>query len=296
MFGYIRILQPELKIKEYGYYRGIYCGLCRHMGKCTGQCSRMTLRYDAAAMVCLRMAARGTHPTFTEKRCFLHPLTKAPVLSPCEETETIACIMAALAYHKCRDDIADERGFKRLGACLALPYFAYLCHRAKKRKPAIDAIAARGMQAFAKAEKEANGSADIPANAFGELMGELLAYDTEGSTHAVLHELGRALGRWVYLIDAAEDYAADVKKGRFNALYALYGERCLTKAQRDTLDTALTLELADAVAAVDLIDFDGRDELRAVIYNILCLGMPEQADKVLHSEKDCKKCKGERGA
>jgi hypothetical protein len=161
LFGYIRILQPELKIKEYGYYRGIYCGLCRHMGKCTGQCSRMTLRYDAAAMVCLRMAARGTHPTFTEKRCFLHPLTKAPVLVPCEETETIACIMAALAYHKCRDDIADERGFKRLGACLALPYFAYLCHRAKKRKPAIDAIAARGMQAFAKAEKEANGSADM---------------------------------------------------------------------------------------------------------------------------------------
>ena len=60
MFGYIRILQPELKIREYECYRGIYCGLCRQMGKCTGQCSRLTLRYDAAAMVCLRMAARGT--------------------------------------------------------------------------------------------------------------------------------------------------------------------------------------------------------------------------------------------
>ena len=296
MFGYIRILQPELKIKEYQCYRGIYCGLCRQMGKCTGQCSRLTLRYDAAAMVCLRMAARGTQPTFTERRCFLHPLTKAPVLDSCEETGAVSCIMAVLAYHKCKDDIADERGLARLRARAAYPYFAYLRRRAKKRMPGIDEVAMRGMQAFAKAEKEANGSADIPANAFGSLMGELLSIETEGQAHAVLFELGKTLGRWVYLIDAAEDYQKDVQKGRFNALYALYGEKQLTDDQKKTLNTLLTLELEDAVAAVDLIDFDGREDMRAVIYNILCMGMPAQADEVLYAKQECKKCKGERGA
>lgn len=296
MFGYIQILQPELKIKEYQCYRGVYCGLCRQMGKCTGQCSRMTLRYDAAAMVCLRMAARGTQPTFTEKRCFLHPFTKAPVLNDCEETRTVACIMAALAYHKCKDDIADERGFARFCARMAYPYFAYLRRRAKRRMPEIDAIAERGMQAFNLAEKQANGSADIPANAFGEMMGELLAYRTEDQAYAVLYELGKTLGRWVYLLDAAHDYSKDVKKGRFNALHGLYGVQSLAKEQRNTLDTVLILELGDAVAAADLIDFDGRDDLRAVIYNILCLGMPAQANAVLHDQKECKKCKGERGA
>ena len=30
--------------------------------------------------------------------------------------------------------------------------------------------------------------------------------------------------------------------------------------------------------------------------NILCLGMPAQAKAVLHGQKDCEKCKGERGA
>ncbi|MBO5841552.1 MAG: hypothetical protein J6R46_00990, partial [Clostridia bacterium] len=199
-------------------------------------------------------------------------------------------------YHKCKDDIADERGFKRLGACVALPYFAYLRYRAKKRLPEIDTIAARGMQTFAKAEKEAGGSADIPANAFGALMGELLSHATDGEAHAVLHELGKSLGRWVYLLDAAEDYEQDAQKGRFNALHALYGSQSLTDEQRTSLDTTLTLELADAVAAADLIDFDGRDDLRAVIYNILCLGMPAQADQVLYPKKECKKCKGERGA
>lgn len=303
MFGYIQILQPELKIKEYACYRGAYCGLCRQMGKCTGQCSRLTLRYDAAAMVLLRMAARGTVPKYQHKRCFLHPLTKAPVLVPCEETEVVSCIMAALAYHKCKDDVHDEKGAKRLRARLAYPYFAYLRRRAKRRMPEIDSIAEKGMQAFLQAERNANGSADIPANAFGTMMGELLSYRTQGQTRAVLHELGSAMGRWVFLLDAAEDYAEDVKRGRFNALHELYGEEQLSEQQRHTLDTLLAVELSDAVAAADLIDFDGRDELRAVIYNVLCLGMPTQARAVLFAQHECKDCKkkckkdkGERGA
>lgn len=299
MFGYIQILEPELKIREYGCYRGAYCGLCRQMGKCTGQCSRLTLRYDAAAMVLLRMAARGTRPTFAQKRCFVHPFKKSAVLNPCEETETVSCIMAALSYHKVRDDLQDEHGFARLRAAVLYPYFAHLRRRAKRRMPEIDEIAARGMQAFAGAERDAKDSADIPANAFGQLMGDLLAYHTEGETYAILHAVGKYMGRWVYLLDAAEDYAADAKKGRFNALGALYGGNTLTDAQRKTLDTLLTGELADAVAAIDLIDWDGRDDLQAVVYNILCLGMPAQADAVLFPKKECEeceKCKGEHGA
>ena len=295
VFGYIRILQPELKIKEYGCYRGVYCGLCRRMGKCTGQCSRLTLRYDAAAMVLLRMAARGTQPTFTEKRCFLHPFTKAPVLDPCEETDAVACMMAVLAYHKCLDDIADERGLSRAWALLAYPYFAQVRCKAKRRMPELDCIAAQGMQDFALAERQANGSADLPANAFGDLMGKLLSSQTEGDARAVLYELGKTLGRWVYLLDAVQDFPQDAKKGRFNALRTLYAVSELSADQLHTLDTLLTLELSDAVAAADLIDFDGREDLRAVIYNILCLGMPAQADAVLYPKKECTKCKGERG-
>ncbi len=296
MFGYIQILEPELKIREYACYRGAYCGLCRQMGKCTGQCSRMTLRYDAAAMVLLRMAARGTQPEFLKKRCFLHPLTKADVLIPCEETETVSCIMAALAYHKCKDNIADERGWARLCARLALPYFAYMRRRAKRRMPEIDRIAEDGMQAFARAEKEANGSADIPANAFGAMMGDLLSYNTQGQTHAILCELGSSMGRWVFLLDAAEDYEKDVQKGRYNALYALYGEREMTEEMRKTLDTLLSVELEDALAAVDLIDWNGRADLEGAIYNIVCMGMPAQARAVLFPQKNCQKSKGERGA
>ena len=46
MFGYIRPVTAELKVKEYELYRAVYCGLCRSLGKCTGCASKLTLNYD----------------------------------------------------------------------------------------------------------------------------------------------------------------------------------------------------------------------------------------------------------
>lgn len=46
MFGYVRIYKPELKMAEYEHYQGIYCSLCRQLGKRYGPLARLTLSYD----------------------------------------------------------------------------------------------------------------------------------------------------------------------------------------------------------------------------------------------------------
>ena len=76
MFGYVRAYKPELKVKEYELYRASYCGLCRSMGKCTGQCSRMTLSYDFAFLAIFRFALLGGELSFDKKRCLAHPFEK----------------------------------------------------------------------------------------------------------------------------------------------------------------------------------------------------------------------------
>ena len=55
MYGYIKAYAPELKVREQEYYRAVYCGLCRTMGKCTGQCSRLTLSCDVTFLALLRL-------------------------------------------------------------------------------------------------------------------------------------------------------------------------------------------------------------------------------------------------
>ena len=43
MFGYVRVYQPELKMGEFEQYRGVYCSLCKSLGKRYGFFARMTL-------------------------------------------------------------------------------------------------------------------------------------------------------------------------------------------------------------------------------------------------------------
>ena len=76
MFGYVRPLKPELRLKEYERYRAYYCGLCRAMGDCTGQCSRLTLSYDAVFLATVRCYLTNETPTVKPIRCLLHPLRR----------------------------------------------------------------------------------------------------------------------------------------------------------------------------------------------------------------------------
>ena len=61
---------------------------------------------------------------------------------------------------------------------------------------------------------------DLPAACFGELMAELCVYQ-EDHWADTLRQLGMALGRFIYLADAAVDYRKDLKKGSYNPYIAM---------------------------------------------------------------------------
>ena len=54
MFGYVRTMDSELKVKEHELYKATYCGLCRSMGEVCGGSSRLTLSYDGVFLSLLR--------------------------------------------------------------------------------------------------------------------------------------------------------------------------------------------------------------------------------------------------
>ena len=68
MFGYIRPLECELKVREQAEYRGIYCGLCKSIGRRYGQLERLTLSYDCAFLALTLMAINGD-AKFTRGNC-----------------------------------------------------------------------------------------------------------------------------------------------------------------------------------------------------------------------------------
>ena len=75
---------------------------------------------------------------------------------------------------------------------------------------------------LSRLEKENCPNPDEVAGCFGQLMGELLVYE-EDLWSPALREMGMALGRFIYLADAAIDYRKDIKKGSYNPFAAMGG-------------------------------------------------------------------------
>ena len=291
MYGYLRTHAPELKVREQEYYRAVSCGLCRTMGKCTGQCSRMTLSYDFTLFALVRLALTGEDLTVKRRRCVAHPLRKRPMAEHTPALALCAYASAILAHYKVKDDLRDERGLKRTAASVVSPFIASMRRRSvRKGYGDMDSGVYLAMKELCELEASRIPSVDEPATLFGELMGKLLAYGLEGNEAKLAHAVGLRLGRWVYILDAADDYAEDVKYRRYNPLACLYGDPSMTELtprKREELKIALLAELAELECAFDLLDTADRPDLRGILSNILYEGMPRQIERVLFGQRSC---------
>ena len=286
MFGYVRIQKAELRVKEYEYYRATYCGLCRSMGACTGQCSRFTLSYDIAFLSHIRMMLRGTVPAFRARRCLAHPLRRRMMMERNDELDFSAYASALLAFEKCRDDVADSGFFGRLKARFRCLFMQRAYRKAKKELPALATLFREKLTALSALEKEKQKTADVPAALFGDMLGEAMAYGFTGVQARVARTIGEKMGRFVYIVDAIDDLAEDEKHGNYNPILLLFGKNP-EKEERRSLHDALISCLDDLSVALDLVEEEALPTRRAVIENILYLGMPATVKRVLFGEEAC---------
>lgn len=282
MLGYIRTDSPELRLRDGECYRAIYCGLCRQMGKCTGQCSRLSLSYDLAFLAVFRMSLTNEKMELQKKRCLVHPFKKRNMAIDSPSLAYCADASAILTYHKCRDDVNDEKGLKKLRALVASGFFSPAYRRAKRRHPTLDSTVSSLLQELRAYEKDTTAppSADAPASIFGNLMASVLSEGLEGVEARIAKTFGRAIGHWIYLIDAADDYRDDLKSGSFNPFIRLFGNE-MTEDNAKSIAISLKRYLADAEGAFLLIDNFPTPEMREILCNILYLGLPKVADRVL---------------
>ena len=278
MFGYVKAMRDDLTVRQDVLYRAAYCGLCKEMGRCTGQCSRLSLSYDMVFLYLVRTAIRGMTPEQKKGRCLLHPLRSRYIVQSDEELTYAARVSALLTYGKICDDLSDEKGMKRFTKMLAKPVF-----KSAKRRAALDELYGKieeKLNELSDIEQKKIESVDAPAEVFGKLLGEVFAFGFEGNNAALAREIGFRTGRWIYAVDAADDIDEDKKSGGYNPFLLLWGEN-IDESRRDTIEMALKYDLTSLAAAVDLID---ESQSLKVIKNIIYLGMPFAAHKALKGE------------
>ncbi len=291
MFGYIRTDTPELRVRENEYYRAVYCGLCRAQGRCTGQCSRFTLSYDITFLALLRLAAKGEQIKIKRGNCIAHPFKRRSYVVFCEPLGYCAYAAAILTYGKIVDDISDEKGAKRLKACIAKPFSVYMRKKAIKKYSDLDKKVFDGLKRLSEIEKQNLRSVDIPADAFGDILADILSYGLDGNNYKIMKNIGKHIGRWIYIVDAADDLEDDIKKKRFNAFACLYGG-VIPDDERETVANSLRLELLASEPMFDLIEYNELYDIKAIIENIIYRGMPMVAERVLKMDGcSCKETK-----
>jgi hypothetical protein len=186
-----------------------------------------------------------------------------------------------LVYGKLRDDLHDEHGVKKLRAALSRPFLASAYRRAKKRNPRLALLITEYLWLLSEHEADANTvSADLLAEQFGHLMSVVFSEGMEGPRARIAASMGEALGRWLYLVDAADDFEEDRRRHRFNPYLRLFGETP-TDADWENLRSALIAHLCDAERGFLLIDNYPAPELREILGNVLYLGLPQTADRIL---------------
>ena len=289
VLGYVRTDAQELRVREHQYYRALYCGLCKRMGKCTGTCSRMTLSYDFVFLAALRLSLTGEKTEIRRERCLVHPFRRRPVVGGCNALDYCADASALLVYHKLLDDLHDERGMKKLRAVLSRPFLRSAYRRAKKRHPELSNAIAAHLQSLSAHEADSNvESADLLAEEFGKLMGAVFSEGLEGTQARIAESMGRAVGHWLYLVDAADDFEEDRRRHRFNPYLRLFGETP-ANADWENLRLALIAHLCDAERGLSLVDRYPTPELREILSNILYLGLPQAADRILATRMENEK-------
>ena len=283
MFGYVRTVNAELKMKEYDLYRATYCGLCRSMGKCTGQCSRMTLNYDFVFLALTRYAIEPCPVKFKARRCLAHPIKKRDNMERNVILDYCAGASAILNYQKLMDDLHDEKGAKKLRAILFRPFVAHSRKKALKKDPTLkelDEKVAIKLSELAKIETSKQIGVDVPAACFGDILGEIMAHGYDGMNRRIAFELGRHVGAWIYVADALDDMREDLKKGRYNPLLDLYGGRMPNEEELTLIYDATKNKLFSAEAAFDLIEINDL-AIKNILSNILYMGIPQRTAGIL---------------
>lgn len=283
MFGYIKTDFPNLFVKDVALYKAMYCGLCKGIGKVCGTKGRLVLNYDLTFLSVLLHNISNIDVKIENQTCIIHPIKKRSVAIPDKLTERIASLNVILAHYKLNDDVLDNGKGKIKRAFFSKPY-----KKAKKLEPKLDEIVCKRYDELLKYERSNGDSIDFSADPFGQMMQEVVKELVGEIFDENLSNLSYNLGKWIYLIDALDDFDKDKKKNNFNVFVNSYkdmeNKSQLVDKNAQSLSLIFGSILNEIEKSAKQLKFNFNNDL---ITNVLLLGLKAQTKQIMENKK-CK--------
>lgn len=293
LFGYVKPRRPELLVRELEEYNGIYCSLCKSLGKEYGFSARLALNYDCTFYALVLLSALPKPPPeFRKGRCVVNPLKKCVFCkADGRELTQASALTMILVYYKLIDDIQDSGMMKKLPLLLLLPMAKHAWRKAVGRSPRIGKIVAQEMEKQRKVEQGGFPELDLCAEPSAEMMERIMEVSSgeapSSSKARIYNRFGYYLGRWIYFMDAADDLADDLKAGAFNPFTVKF--HLTRESPPEDLQKAkayaneiLNQTLSQLGAAFNLMETNA---MGPIVKNVVFLGLPQVQKELLFTKE-----------
>lgn len=283
MFGYVKPFKPELKMLEFDFYKGVYCSLCKTLGKKYGILARMTLNYDFSFLALFHMAFAPNCMGFGQMRCVYRPWKKCPCCKGGGQSLDFAAAASVLmVYHKLKDNVKDKPFLQSVPSRILLPASKGMVKKAARDYPEIDEAVKMLTSSQNAVEDEKNTSIDKAAEPTAKLI-SFLSSLASGDKHEqqALSRFGYCMGRWIYLIDAADDLEDDLRSGGYNPFVlslGVTGDGASIANAKEAAGQVIERTLASAAVAFEEIH---PKRFNSILENIIYLGLPAVQKQVI---------------
>lgn len=258
MFGYVTADTQILTGEQQQRYKDCYCGLCRALRRRYGRFAGNLLSYDMTFLTMLLSSLYEPEEQRGQLRCTAHPIKKRQWWET-SFTGYCADMNLILAYYNFLDNWRDDNNIA-----------AWLCSRRikgqfEKTRGKYSRQCGKieeSLERLRALESEASSDPDAVCNCVGNLMGEIFVY-REDRWAPALRQMGEAMGRFIYMLDAYVDLDRDKKRKSYNPILA-HGR----EPSPEKMLEILTMLIGDAAApfeALPLVQDAG--VLRNVLYS-----------------------------
>lgn len=306
MLGYVRIDKPELKVREYEVYTGYYCGVCKYIGKTYGQLPRMALSYDAAFLALLLASLDETSDAPVQEHCIAHHIQKKTVIRN-KAIEYAGDVMLILAWYKLLDDAHDEG---KVSAKATAVLLKRIFKKLRRKHPDLCNGVEAHLQTLSSLEQSKCDSLDMVAEEFSKIMevifaeggkylyGEppakedisesgdiFLSIDEDLTPTEALAKIGYHLGKWVYIIDAADDIEDNIETGAYNPLiyrFEFNADKESPEQFRERIREPLNFNLYHYLAVLsNCVNNLDIKKNKGIIDNVIYFGLNQKTEEII---------------
>lgn len=223
MFGYIIPFRDELKLKDIKQYKAYYCAVCNQLRKRYGRLSTTFLSYEMVFTFILLDSFSNTEKNIPIKLDCQFDFLHIGEINVCKDLASyIAWINMYLSVWKLKDNWIDD---KKIGSFLLYKLLSINTNY-KNDCMLYSELAANldiTLNTFYDMERKNECEFDELAQLMGDVWKAILECGTQfvnvtPDMEEKLISICDDLAKFLYCIDAYDDYEKDFKKGNFNPL------------------------------------------------------------------------------